>query len=459
MSKASLPKGTRDFTPTEMVRRNFIFSTVRKNFERFGFMPIETPAMEKLETLTGKYGEEGDQLIFKILNNGDYLSKANEEALQERDSKALSFSISKKALRYDLTVPFARFVVMNQASVAYPFKRYQIQPVWRGDRPGKGRYQEFYQCDVDIIGSDSLLNEVELVQIFDSVLSELKIPGFEIRLNNRKILSGIAEVANVGDKWVDMTTAIDKLDKIGWEGVSKELTERGIDDQATEKIREFLNIEGSMKEQLEKVDQMLANSEAGRKGVDELRTIIDYLEAVGLNSSNPVFDPTLARGLDYYTGTIFEVAVKDSGIGSICGGGRYDDLTGIFGLQGVSGVGISFGADRIYDVMEEMNLFPENMSTTTQLLFVNFGDAEAKFCMGLLKDLRSKGVNAEIFPESAKMKKQMKYADNKQIPFVAIVGSREMESGKIAVKNMTTGEQSEVPVEKLTDFLNQNINE
>jgi histidyl-tRNA synthetase len=453
MSKASLPKGTRDFTPEVMMRRNFIFNTVRQNFERFGFMPIETPAMEKIETLTGKYGEEGDQLIFKILNSGDYLSKANEQALQERDSKSLSFSISKKALRYDLTVPFARFVVMNQESVAYPFKRYQIQPVWRGDRPGKGRYQEFYQCDVDIIGSDSLLNEVELVQIFDSVLTQLNIPGFEIRLNNRKILSGMAEVANVGDQWIEMTTAIDKLDKIGWEGVSKELTERGIESAAIEKIRAFLDIEGSMKEQLEKVDEMLASSEIGRKGVEELRFILDYLEAVGIKSDNPVFDPTLARGLDYYTGTIFEVVVKDSGIGSICGGGRYDDLTGIFGLQGVSGVGISFGADRIYDVMEAMNLFPEEMATTTQLLFANFGDEEAKFCMGLLKDLRKNGVNAEIFPEAAKMKKQMKYADNKRIPYVAIVGSREMESGNISVKNMVTGEQSEVAKEKLLELM------
>lgn len=453
MSKASLPKGTRDFTPEVMMRRNFIFNTIRRNFERFGFMPIETPALEKLETLTGKYGEEGDQLIFKVLNSGDFLAKANEEALQERNSKALSFSISKKALRYDLTVPFARFVVMNQESVAYPFKRYQIQPVWRGDRPGKGRYQEFYQCDVDIVGSDSLLNEVELVQIFDAVLSDLKIPGFEIRLNNRKILQGIAEVADVADQWIEMTTAIDKLDKIGWEGVSRELTERGINDAAIGKIQSFLSVEGSISEQLEAIQQMLASSEVGQKGVEELRFIIDYLDVVGLKSNNPVFDPTLARGLNYYTGAIFEVVVPESGIGSICGGGRYDDLTGIFGLQDVSGVGISFGADRIYDVMETLNLFSEEMATTTKLLFVNFGDNEAKFCMSLLKSLRENGVNAEIFPEAAKMKKQMKYADNKQIPFVAIVGSREMESGNIAVKNMITGEQSEVQKDALIEFL------
>lgn len=454
MSKASLPKGTRDFAPDVMVRRNFIFNTIRHTFERFGFLPIETPAMEKLETLTGKYGEEGDQLIFKILNNGDFLSKANEHALQERDSKALSFSISKKALRYDLTVPFARFVVMNQDKFTYPFKRYQIQPVWRGDRPGKGRYQEFYQCDVDVIGSDSLLNEVELVQIFDTVLTRLNIPGFQIKLNNRKILSGIAEVSNVGDRWNEMTTAIDKLDKIGWDGVDRELSERGIDAGAREKIETFLSIDGSMKQQLDKVSEMLATSESGQKGVEELRFIIDYLETVGLESTNPVFDPTLARGLDYYTGTIFEVVVKESGIGSICGGGRYDDLTGIFGLQGVSGVGISFGADRIYDVMEAMKLFPEDMSATTQLLFVNFGDAEAKYCMKLMKQLREKGVRVEIYPENAKMKKQMKYADSKNVPFVAIVGSKEMESGSISLKNMLTGEQSEVEKDELFEFIN-----
>lgn len=442
MSKPSIPKGTRDFGPKEMVRRNWIFNTIRESFERFGFEPIETPAMENLATLTGKYGEEGDQLIFKILNNGDFLSKADGEAIQEGDSKKLSFTISKKALRYDLTVPFARFVVMNQHALPNPFKRYQIQPVWRGDRPGRGRYQEFFQCDVDIVGSDSLLNEVELVQIFDEVLTNLRLPSFNIVINNRKVLAGIVEKAGASDKLSDITVAIDKLDKIGRDKVVEELQQRGITSNQITALSPLFGIEGGPMEVLDQLKSHLAGSEIGEKGVEELRYVVKYITRLGLTTGNLVVDPTLARGLNYYTGAIFEVKVPNAPVGSICGGGRYDDLTGIFGLKGMSGVGISFGADRIYDLLEHFELFPADAGKTTQLLFANFGEKEEWRCLELLRALRSEGVRAEIYPENAKLKKQMKYANDKNIPFVALIGSEELEGGHITVKDMHSGEQS-----------------
>ncbi len=453
MSKPSILKGTRDFGPEVMVKRNYIFNTIRSTFERFGFLPIETPAMERIETLTGKYGEEGDQLIFKILNNGDFLSKADHEAMAAGDSKKASFSISKKALRYDLTVPFARFVVMNQSALSFPFKRYQIQPVWRGDRPGRGRYQEFYQCDVDVVGSDSLINEVELIQIFDDVLTNLSIPNFKIKLNNRKILAGLAEKIGAGDKMTDMCVAIDKLDKIGEEKVKEELQQRGFDAEQIEGLAPVFALPNRTLEALEMMSETLAGNELGEKGLEELRYVLSRCEQLGVAQDSLEFDPLLARGLNYYTGAIFEVKVEGASVGSICGGGRYDDLTGIFGLPNVSGVGISFGADRIYDVLEELNLFPASTKGTVKLLFVNFGEEEALYCMKLLKELRGKGLRAEIYPSAAKMAKQMKYANDKGIPYVAVVGSREMETGMIAVKNMETGEQTSVERTELLEFL------
>lgn len=453
MSKPSIPKGTRDFTPEEMGRRNYLFSVIRTVYERFGFVPIETPAMENLSTLTGKYGEEGDQLIFKILNNGDFLSKADESALSEKDSKKLSFSISKKALRYDLTVPFARFVVMHQGQIPLPFKRYQIQPVWRGDRPGKGRYQEFFQCDADVIGSESLINEVELVQIFDEVLSTLNIPGVNIKINNRKILSGIAEVNGIGEKIKDFTIALDKLDKIGREGVEKELRERGFSEDTLQNLAPLYSSEGDFIAQKEKLEEMLSGSDVGKKGIEELSFIFDKINKLGLKGAELKLDVTLARGLDYYTGAIFEVTVDNASVGSICGGGRYDDLTGIFGLKGMSGVGISFGADRIYDVMLEMDLFPEQALVSTEVLFVNFGETEAEFCMKQMKSLREAGIRSEIYPDDAKMKKQMKYADDRKIPYVVLAGGNEIQSGKLSVKDMKSGEQTEVESSALTSWL------
>jgi histidyl-tRNA synthetase len=453
MSKPSIPKGTRDFTPAIMARRNFIFNTIKRHFLRFGFSQIETPAMENLSTLTGKYGEEGDQLIFKILNNGDFLAKADEDAIQSKDSKKLAFSISKKALRYDLTVPFARFVVMNQNEITMPFKRFQIQPVWRGDRPGKGRYQEFYQCDADIVGSDSLLYEVELIQLFDNVLSDLGIPGFSIKINNRKVLAGIAEIAGVSDKLTDMCVAIDKLDKIGADGVKKELTGRGFTTEQITTLQPLFGLEGSNEERLEQIANLLASSELGSKGVEELRHVLKLTTELGLRNATLELDITLARGLNYYTGAIFEVKAHDVQIGSICGGGRYDDLTGIFGLPGVSGVGISFGADRIYDVMEALDIFPQQNEEQTQLLFVNFGTKEELYCMKLAKQLRAKGLNVEVYPEAAKMKKQMKFANDKNVPFVAIVGSSEMETGQISVKQMESGDQHEIDSGELAEFV------
>ena len=453
MSQVGIPKGTRDFGPDVMVKRNYIFSVIRKTFERFGYLPLETPTMENLSTLTGKYGEEGDQLIFKVLNNGDYLKDADDAALSQRDSRKLSFTICDRALRYDLTVPFARFVVMNHNQLALPFKRYQIQPVWRADRPQKGRYREFYQCDVDVVGSNSLLNEVELIQIFDEVLTNLGLPDFSIKLNNRKILSGIAEVAGAAAQMMDMTIAIDKLDKIGVDGVEKELREKGFNDDQLKVINSVLNISGSNEEKLSQLRGILSASEIAMKGIEEVQYILTRVASVCLERAKLELDLTLARGLNYYTGAIFEVKANGVQMGSICGGGRYDDLTGIFGLPGLSGVGISFGADRIYDVMTELQLFPQEIGATTKLLFANFGETEEIYSLPILRQIRQAGINAEIYPEAAKMKKQFKYADDKKIPFVAIIGADEMANGTIALKNMQSGEQANVRLEELISQL------
>lgn len=442
MSKASIPKGTRDFSPQEMVKRNYIFSTIRHVFEKFGFMPIETPAMENLSTLTGKYGEEGDQLIFKILNNGDFIAKSDSESYQEGQYKKFAFSISKKALRYDLTVPFARFVVMNQGKISFPFRRYQIQPVWRGDRPGKGRYQEFYQCDVDVVGTNSLLCEVELIQIFDEVLGTLGIQNFTIKINNRKLLAGLAQVLNIEDQLTNMTIAIDKLDKIGVDKVKIELENRGIDQDAIQVLGNLLSADNKV----DVLKDILKDNEMGQKGLEELDYIFDKIEILGLKTAKLEFDPTLARGLNYYTGAIFEVLADDVQIGSICGGGRYDDLTGIFGLKNISGVGISFGAARIYDVMEELNLFPDKVLQGTRVLLANFGEVESMESMKILGFLRSHGVASEIYPSRSKMQKQMKYADEKNIPFVGIIGSDELDKGIMILRNMESGEREEVPL-------------
>lgn len=441
MSKPSIPKGTRDFLPLESVRRNYIFSTIRKSFEKYGYAPIETPAMENLSTLMGKYGEEGDRLIFKILNSGDYLDKANHVALKTKNSNQLAISIAEKALRYDLTVPFARYVVMNFNELAFPFKRYQIQPVWRADRPQKGRYREFFQCDADVVGSDSLLYEVEFIQLFDEVLTNLKLSDFTIKINNRKILSGIAEVAGVADKIIDITVAIDKLDKIGLDGVMKELREREISETAITTLQPLFKMSGSNEERLSQLESLLKSSEIGLKGIEELRTVFSHITNLPLTTAKLQFDVTLARGLNYYTGAIFEVAAGGVQIGSICGGGRYDDLTSIFGKPDLPGVGISFGADRIYDVLNELNLFPENLSAGTKVLFLNFGEKESAYALGLLKQLRDADISAEIYPENAKLKKQMKYADAKGVKFVAMAGEDEMASQTITLKNMQSGEQ------------------
>lgn len=417
-------------------------------------MPLETPSMENVETLTGKYGDEGDKLIFRILDSGDYLKDVDTETLQSKNLSQITKKIAEKALRYDLTVPFARYVVMNQNKIAFPFKRYQIQPVWRADRPQKGRYREFYQCDADVVGSDSLLNEVELVQIFDEVLSDLKVPSV-IKLNNRKILSGIAEVAGISDRMMEMTIAIDKLDKIGEEGVIEELRGRQFSDESINVIKGLFGMTGDNASKLNAISVMLRGSETGQKGVEELLTIIQDVETLSLRDCEIELDITLARGLNYYTGAIFEVKAKNVQMGSICGGGRYDDLTGIFGLKGVSGVGISFGADRIFDVMNELQVFPTNTNATTQVLFVNFGKNEEVYCMKLLREIRGAGINAEIYPEQGKIKKQFKYADDKGIPFVATIGSNEMEKGVITVKNMQSGEQSEVDTAGLIQMVSK----
>lgn len=451
--KPSIPKGTRDFSPIEMVRRNYIFDTIKSVYQRFGFMPIETPSMENLDTLTGKYGDEGDQLIFKVLNSGEYFEKAREKTqLDNINSKNLTPFISEKALRYDLTVPFARYVVQHQNEITFPFKRYQIQPVWRADKPQKGRYREFYQCDADVIGSNSLLNEVELIQIISQVFLNLNVK-VKIKLNNRKVLTGIAQVIGEMDKIIDITVAIDKLDKIGIEKVNEELKTKGLSQSAIESLQPLIELKGNNQDKMNVLSDLLRTSEIGLKGLTEMEYILSY--ASSLKIENVDFDVTLARGLNYYTGAIIEVKTDEGDFsGSICGGGRYDDLTGIFGLPNVSGVGISFGADRIYDVLNDLNRFPDSAVNSTQVLFVNFGLEEEKYCMQLLSKLRGAGINAEIYPDAAKMKKQMAYADSKNINFVVLIGTDEMNSGLLTVKNMHTGEQQKLILDELINLFN-----
>ncbi len=449
----SRPKGTRDFSPVEMSKRNYIFDTIRSAFNLFGFKQIETPAMENLSTLMGKYGEEGDKLLFKIQNSGDYFNGITDEELLSRNASKLASKFCEKGLRYDLTVPFARYVVMHRNDIVFPFKRYQIQPVWRADRPQKGRYREFYQCDADVIGSDSLLNEVELVQLIDHVFTQLKI-RVAIKINNRKILAGIAEVIGEPEKIIDITIAIDKLDKIGLDGVVAELKEKGISDESVEKLLPILQAQGNNKEKLAIIAEVLKGNATGEKGVEEISFILDTVSSLPINSGVEL-DLTLARGLNYYTGAIFEVKALDVAIGSISGGGRYDNLTGVFGMDGTSGVGISFGADRIYDVMNQLNLYPEDSIINTQVLFVNFGVREAAHSLGVMSVLRKNGISAEIYPEAGKMKKQMGYANSHNIPYVAIIGESEIENGTIAVKDMISGEQRQMTSDELIELLNK----
>ena len=445
--KPSIPKGTRDFGPVEMAKRNYIFDTIKEVYALYGFQQIETPAMETLQTLMGKYGEEGDKLLFKILNSGDYMNKVSDEDLHSLNSLKLAAKLCEKGLRYDLTVPFARYVVQHREELQLPFKRYQIQPVWRADRPQKGRYREFYQCDADVVGSDSLLNEVELMQIVDTVFTKFGVRVC-VKINNRKILTGIAEVIGEAEKIVDITVAIDKLDKIGLEKVNEELRNDGISEEAIEKLQPIISLSGSNEEKLEVISQVLAGSETGLKGVEETRFILDTLKAVGLNNAIEL-DLTLARGLNYYTGAIFEVKALDTPMGSITGGGRYDNLTGIFGLPGLSGVGISFGADRIYDVLNALDLYPKEAVNSTQVLFINFGETETAYCLPIVGKLRQAGIRSEIFPDKAKMKKQMSYANAKNIPFVVLAGENEMAAGKVTLKNMESGDQTLVTAEEL----------
>ncbi|GAT62783.1 histidine--tRNA ligase [Paludibacter jiangxiensis] len=452
MQKPSIPKGTRDFSPEEMANRNYIFNTIKSVFQLYGFRQIETPAQENLSTLMGKYGEEGDKLLFKILNSGDFAGGVADEEWAAKNSVKLTSKISEKGLRYDLTVPFARYVVQHRDQITFPFKRYQIQPVWRADRPQKGRYREFYQCDADVVGSNSLVNEAELLQMIDEVFHRLSI-NVTIKLNNRKILAGIAEIIGQSDKIVDITVAIDKLDKIGLDNVNAELIEKGIPQNAIDRLQPVLLLQGSNADKLTTLKTVLAASETGLKGVEELETIFDLVSLTQVATTIEL-DLTLARGLNYYTGAIIEVKANDVQIGSISGGGRYDNLTGVFGMDGVSGVGISFGADRIYDVLNQLNGFPAMSEENTRLLFINFGDKEQRFCLPLLKAVRAAGINAEIFPEAAKIKKQMSYADSKKIPFVAIVGENEINANAIMLKNMTSGEQQLVPVDELVDKMN-----
>ena len=461
--KPSIPKGTRDFGPVEMAKRNYIFNTIREVYALYGFQQIETPAMETLQTLMGKYGEEGDKLLFKVLNSGDCLSKCSDEELLERNALHLASKMCEKGLRYDLTVPFARYVVMHREELQLPFKRYQIQPVWRADRPQKGRYREFYQCDADVVGSDSLLNEVELMQIVDEVFSRFGI-RVQIKINNRKILTGIAEVIGAAEKIVDITVAIDKLDKIGIDNVNQELREDGLSEEQIEKLQPIIMLEGSNEQKLATIAEVLKDSETGLKGVEETRYILNMLSGKAeanstlytLHSSlkNELqLDLTLARGLNYYTGAIFEVKALDVQIGSITGGGRYDNLTGIFGMPGLSGVGISFGADRIYDVLNQLDLYPKDSVTSTQVLFINFGEQETAYCLPIINKVRAKGVRAELYPDASKMKKQMSYANAKQIPFVVLAGESEMAEGKVTLKNMETGEQALVDADALAEKL------
>lgn len=445
IQKPSIPKGTRDFSPAEMMRRTYIFETIKSVFRTYGFAPLETPAMENLSTLLGKYGDEGDKLLFKILNSGDYAAGLDDGQLRTASK------ICEKGLRYDLTVPFARYIVQHQSEIVLPFKRYQIQPVWRADRPQKGRYREFYQCDVDVIGSRSLINEVELIEIVERVFGKLGI-NVTLKMNNRKILYGIAEAIGHADKMMDITVAIDKLEKIGIDNVRAELSERGLEQEAIDRLQPILELSGSNSEKLNKLHDVISCSETGLKGIAEMEEILGYVEALGLNL--PIeLDLSLARGLNYYTGAIFEVKAMDYAIGSICGGGRYDDLTGIFGMPDTSGVGISFGADRIYDVMTGLNLFPEEVDFSTKVLFVNLGEQERMAAMRIMRTLRDSGIATEIYPEPAKMKKQMEYANRRSIPYVVIIGSNELQNGQATVKNMRTGEQSAVAFDAICDML------
>ena len=452
--KPSIPKGTRDFSPEEVVKRNYIMDTIRECFTQYGFQPIETPSFENYDTLMGKYGDEGDRLIFKILNSGDFLRKVSDDLYAERDSGKLTPKISEKALRYDLTVPFARYVVQHQNEITFPFKRYQMQPVWRADRPQKGRFREFYQCDADVVGSDSLWQEVELVQLYDAVFTKLQLKGTTIKMNNRKVLSGIAEVIGEADKLIDFTVALDKLDKIGEEGVKKEMREKGISEAAIEKVQPLFTASGTAEDKLTLLSDLLVSSEIGMKGVEELGFVVSNIDTLGLQSASLEIDVTLARGLNYYTGAIFEVSAPEGvSMGSIGGGGRYDDLTGIFGLKDMSGVGISFGLDRIYLIMEELEVFPETVSANTKVLFINFGETEALYGMKAITALRKKGISAELYPDEAKMGKQMKYADQRNIPYTVLAGSSEMEAETFTLKNMKTGEQKSVSLEDLMERL------
>ena len=449
--KPSIPKGTRDFLPFQVNRRNYIYDTIKVVFKKYGFAPIETPSFELSTTLMGKYGEEGDRLIFRILNSGDKVKKADLNALKEGNLPKFANSLSEKALRYDLTVPFARFVVQHQNDLIFPFKRYQIQPVWRADRPQKGRYQEFYQCDADVVGSNSLLFEVDFIQIFDEVLSELKVPDFTVQINNRKILSGIAEVTGEEKKIIDITVAIDKLDKIGEDGVVKELNEKGISEKAINMIRPLFSLKGNTTKMLEFMRDFLADSEIGMKGIAELEYVFKKTEILGLRNAKLEFDVTLARGLNYYTGAIFEVKANGVDMGSICGGGRYDDLTGLFGMKDLSGVGISFGADRIYDIMTELELFPKDINQTLDFLFINFGEKELEFILPVLQQLRNNNVTAELYPDDAKLKKQFKYADDRNAKYAVIVGESELKNNEITLKEMKSGDQETMTIQSFTE--------
>jgi histidyl-tRNA synthetase len=449
--KPSIPKGTRDFSPEIMVKRDFIFDTIKNIFRKYAYQPLETPSMENISTLTGKYGEEGDKLLFRILNSGDYFSKVSDEELSEKDLNKITPKISNKGLRYDLTVPFARFVVQHRNDITFPFKRYQIQPVWRADKPQKGRYREFYQCDVDVIGSDSLLNEVELIKIIDEVFAALDL-DVTIKINNRKVLKGLADYLESSDKFMEITMAIDKLEKIGAEKVKEELKGRGLDENAITRIEPFLNLRGDYQEMKRALLEIFGGIEEGEKGIQETEEIFDYIEELPLKNTVE-FDPKLARGLDYYTGTIFEVKANELEIGSICGGGRYDDLTGVFGLKDVSGVGISFGAERVYDVMNKLDKFPAQMIPAAKVMFVNFGKMEAKHALKLIDNIREKGVKAELYPDPVKMKKQFTYANNLGIRYVAIIGEHEIKENLITVKDMQTGAQNEYTPESFTDLL------
>jgi histidyl-tRNA synthetase len=447
--KPSIPKGTRDFLPLEVARRTYIFDTIKSSFKKYGFSPIETPSFELSSTLMGKYGEEGDRLIFRILNSGDKMLKADTQALEEKSLARFANSLAEKALRYDLTVPFARFVVQHQNELSFPFKRYQIQAVWRADRPQHGRYQEFFQCDADVVGSDSLIYEVDFVLLFDEILTNLQLPSFTIKINNRKILSGIAEVSGESDKLIDITVAIDKLDKIGEEGVVKELLEKGVSASAIEKIQPLFSFTGTNEEKVQKMKSFLSSSEIGLKGIEELEFVFNQINSLGLQRAELEFDITLARGLNYYTGAIFEVKANGVKMGSICGGGRYDDLTGLFGMSGMSGVGISFGADRIYDVLTELELFPKETDQGLTLLFVNFGEKEQNHCMKLMHEVRANGIDCELYPTSAKIQKQMKYANDRKVQYVALIGEEEMNEELVLLKNMESGEQVEMSIEEV----------